>query len=160
MWEALAPDTSSPNREKPSLRGAGRAGKERELQLPSRTQNSDGAVKTHMGTKRDFPSTQGISTQSRGAVPTRMSLLGIVNQKDPKHISNLQTSLICTMCQPGLGSSRGQTPWSCTLLHPTAGKSENSFAGTIHFLLLLLLFLVCWVFFFHFILRLFHFFSF
>lgn len=94
----------------------------------------DRAVKNNIGTERDFPSTQGISTQSRGAVATRMSLLGISNPKDQKHISKRQTTLICTTCQPGLGSSshlrRGQTPSSCTLLHPTARENENGFAGT------------------------------
>lgn len=93
-----------------------------------------GAVKNNMGTKRDFPSTQGISTQSRNAVPTRTSLLGTSNQKDQKHISKLQATLLRTACRPGLGGSshlcRGQTQSSCTLLHPRARENGNGFAGT------------------------------
>lgn len=142
----------------PLREGLGRRGSDN--CLPEH-KTGDRAVKNNIGTQRDFPSTQGISTQSRGAAPTRTSLLGISNQKDQKHISKHQTTLICTTCCLRLGSSshlcRGQTPRSCRLLHPTARENENGFAGTFASSSFFFFFSVCLGFFFlfHFMIILF-----
>lgn len=80
----------------PPLEGLGRTGSS--SRLPEHKPGM-GQSKTTREQNEIFPSTQGISTQPRGAVPTRMSLLGIPKPKDQNHISKLQTTLICTTCQ-------------------------------------------------------------